>query len=118
MSCDPQNNPSYRSYKYGDVSGRRQLREQLQCHPFSWYLENVYPELEVPSEDTPNPSSATIKKTSVHKGLVSTNKKLTILHHWYSYVAPSLDAVSHLEVVTRLSILLPWKVVIAVLEVR
>lgn len=81
MSCDPQNNPSYRSYKYGDVSERRQLREQLQCHSFSWYLENVYPELEVPREETVKPSSSTMKKMSVHKGQVSSNKIFTIIHH-------------------------------------
>lgn len=33
---------------YGDISDRLQLKRKLHCKPFSWYLKNIYPELDMP----------------------------------------------------------------------
>merc|ERR1712131_381992 len=43
--------PSARHVKVGDISERLKIREKLQCKPFSWFLENVYPELRIPNKD-------------------------------------------------------------------
>lgn len=49
-----------------DVSSRKQLRTQLQCKSFQWYLENVYPTLWNPLK-------------SIHKGAIyGLNKQVAI----------------------------------------
>lgn len=37
--------------KYGDISSRLQLRKELGCKSFDWYIKNVYPEIVLPSDD-------------------------------------------------------------------
>ncbi len=34
----------------GQVSKMTELKKKLKCKPFQWYLENIYPELVVPSD--------------------------------------------------------------------
>ena len=36
--------------EYGDISSRLQLRKELQCKSFKWYLDTVFPELFIPGD--------------------------------------------------------------------
>lgn len=41
--------PELRSRDFGDISDRLAVRERLQCRSFKWYLDHVYPEMQLSS---------------------------------------------------------------------
>ena len=40
--------PELKGQPFGNVTERISLKKKLGCHNFKWYLENVFPSLEVP----------------------------------------------------------------------
>ncbi|XP_051538423.1 polypeptide N-acetylgalactosaminyltransferase 11-like isoform X3 [Myxocyprinus asiaticus] len=45
--------PELRNRDYGDISERVAIRKRQQCHSFKWYLDNIYPEMQVSSPHKP-----------------------------------------------------------------
>lgn len=42
--------PLAKNVPFGNIDDRLALKQKLQCKPFKWYLEHVYPDLQVPDK--------------------------------------------------------------------
>lgn len=66
--------PASKFVPFGDVSDRLALKSTLKCKPFSWFLQNVYPELKVPPTTTLASDSASNYEHGTSVSSVSNNQ--------------------------------------------
>ena len=51
---------NYRNMPYGDISDRVALRKKLNCKSFKWYIENIYPDVQM--SDLYPPAKGEVRK--------------------------------------------------------
>jgi polypeptide N-acetylgalactosaminyltransferase len=45
--------PQARNSNFGDISKRLELRKRLNCKSFKWYIDHVYPDVQMPELNPP-----------------------------------------------------------------
>jgi polypeptide N-acetylgalactosaminyltransferase len=70
----------------GDTSSMKMIRKQLECRPFSWYAEHVYPDLFIPDQslatgEVRNPWSALCIESGVNSNNFNLPVKLFPCHN-------------------------------------
>ncbi len=67
--------PQARNMEYGDISKRVELRKRLKCKSFKWYIENVYPDVQMPELNPP--ASGEVRKNLIVLFFWTIHKKKT-----------------------------------------
>lgn len=61
--------PQARNMEYGDISKRVELRKRLGCQSFKWYIENVYPDVQMPELNPP--ASGEVRKNLIIREIIN-----------------------------------------------
>lgn len=77
--------PQARNMEYGDISKRLELRKRLGCKSFKWYIENVYPDVQMPELNPP--ASGEVRdiwwdKVALLHDLSSKERRELVLQNW------------------------------------
>jgi polypeptide N-acetylgalactosaminyltransferase len=58
---------AYNRLNPGDITSRLNLKKQLKCKSFGWYLKNIYPELQVPGPVDTQKSNPAVKSRKAQR---------------------------------------------------
>ena len=77
--------PQARNMEYGDISKRLELRKRLGCKSFKWYIENVYPDVQMPELNPP--ASGEVRdiwwdEVALPHDLSSKERRELVLQNW------------------------------------
>lgn len=77
--------PQARNMEYGDISKRLELRKRLGCKSFKWYIENVYPDVQMPELNPP--ASGEVRdiwwdEVALLRDLSSKERRELVLQNW------------------------------------
>lgn len=75
--------PQARNMEYGDISKRVELRKTLGCKSFKWYIENVYPDVQMPELNPP--ASGEVRKSlmKLHRSLKNQLNNTVLFYFLY-----------------------------------
>lgn len=77
--------PQARNMEYGDISKRLELRKRLGCKSFKWYIENVYPDVQMPELNPPasgEVSDIWWDEVALLRDLSSKERRELVLQNW------------------------------------
>ena len=99
-------NPGVMKQEYGDISDRNSLRSSLKCQSFQWYLDNIYPDAQIPRRCVKIEIYLAEAKRVLYK-----TKLVSKYHSYQKYIFLSfigIKSLEKLEMKFPVCVLIPW----------